>query len=113
MLRAVKLSHFPGVLRSEVCERFGITAAALRRARKELGAAGWLSREELLLGALCEAGTKAGGALGNLEGLAGYLDHVNHDGTTVAEVEAMLRGLAASGRIELDGDRWRLVGEFP
>jgi hypothetical protein len=114
-LRAVKMLLLPAVRRGEVCRRFGLTAAALRRARAELAPrlAGYPSREEILLGALTAAGEHAEGPVGDLAALAAYLDHVNHDGTSAAEVGAMLRALAAAGRIVLGDGRWRLVGEFP
>ena len=109
--RAVRLSLLPGMTLAQVCRRTGVSLSALRRARK----AGTirLTRDDLLLAALTENGERVDGPIGELAGLASWLDHVNQDGTTAAEVERDLARLAASGRIALEGGAFRLLAPWP
>lgn len=113
LLRAARLSHLPGVTLAETCARTGVSRGALRRARELHGLAAHPSREDLALSALTKAGAQAEGELGDLAGLASFLDHVNHDGTTEAEVRDLLRALEARGLLALEGPRWRLLAPWP
>ena len=105
--RAAKLSRVPGVTIAEACERFAVPAAAVRRARADPATAPTLA--ELALAALTTNGTVTSGAL-ELAGVAGWIDHLNHDGCTETEARALLESCA---ELAIEGDRWRLVGDWP
>ncbi len=105
-LRAAKLSHVPGVTIAEACQRFGVTKAAVARARKARESQP--SVAELALAALTSNGTRKSGAIADLDGVAGWIDHINHDGATAAEIRALLAPF-----VELDGARWRFTGTWP
>jgi len=83
--------------------------STLRRARKERR----LERDDLLLAALTKNGEQVEGEIGSLSAIAAWLDYVNHDGTTAAEVERDLDRLASAGRIVLHDGRFRLVVSWP
>lgn len=109
-MRAAKLSHVPGVTLAEACARFGVTRAAIARARKLPAARPSLG--ELALAALTTNGTVTTGNI-DLAGITGWIDHINHDGTTADDVRALLEPFVAAGSLVLEGERWRLVGEWP
>jgi hypothetical protein len=109
--RAVRLSMLPGMTQAKACRMTGLSLLALRRARKEQAIR--LTRDDLLLAALTANGERMEGAIGDLAALASWLDHVNHDGSTAAEVEGDLARLASEGRIVLDAGQFRLVGRWP
>lgn len=111
--RAVKLAQLPGVTRTQAAARFGISLGMLRRALKEHAATSRPTRAELALHALTRAGAETAGELRELDGIASYLDYVNKDGSTAADVRRLLAELVDAGRIEIAGERWRLTGEFP
>jgi len=113
LVRAARFARLPGVKRTEACKRFDLSIGMLRRALDELSAESIPSREDLLLSALSDAGRVRSGELRPLRGLASWLDYVNKDGSTEADVEALLDALVRAGRLEVDGTRWTLVGEFP
>lgn len=104
--RAAKLSHVPGVTIAEVCERFAVTKAAVARARKAPESKP--SVAELALAALTSNGTRDSGAIGELDGVASWLDYINHDGSTTADVRALLAPL-----VTFEGTRWRFSGTWP
>lgn len=110
---AVRFARLPGVTRAAACERFSITPAALRRALKEAGVDTAPTRADLLLHSLTRGGTCHEGEVGSLAVLASWLDYVDKDGSRPEDVAALLESIAASGRIVLEGGRWRLVGPFP
>ncbi len=105
-LRAAKLSHVPGVTIAETCERFDVTKAEVTRARK--APASKPSITELALAALTKNGTTKTGAIADLENVAAWIDHVNHDGCTVDEVRILLAAL-----VTFDEARWRFAGTWP
>lgn len=105
-MRAAKLSHVPGVTIAEACARFEVTRAEVARARKL--AESKPSLAELALAALTKHGTQTSGALADLEGVAAWIDYINHDACTVAEVRALLAGL-----VTFDATRWRFAGTWP
>jgi len=111
--RACKLAQLPSVTLSAAAERFGISVGMLRRALKEYGSESFWTRGDLVLHCLSRAGEQAEGELGDLSTLASYLDYVNKDGSTAEAVKELIDGLVADGRLEVEGQRWRLVGEFP
>lgn len=96
---------------AEAARRGGISIAALRRARRTLTVQ--LDRDDLLLAALTNNGTRTEGTIGDLASLAGWLDAVNHDGSDAATIARDLTRLARAGRITYDGDRFSLVGDWP
>jgi hypothetical protein len=106
-LRAAKLSHVPGMTIDEASERFRIGAAAIKRARKD--PASKPSLAELALAALTYNGTQREGAL-ELAPIASWIDYVNHDGCTEADVRALLDSCEL---LAIEGTRWRLLGEWP
>lgn len=111
--RAVRLSRIPGVTTAEAAKTIGVSEAAVKRARKTQVDA--TTRDDLLLAALTKNGTCTEGSVGDHAGLAGWLDYVNHDGTTAEEVARDLTRLAREGRITLedDGATFRLVAPWP
>jgi hypothetical protein len=109
--RAVRLSLIPGMTLAEVCRRTRVPLATLRRARQERSLR--LERDDLLLAALTKNGEQTAGDIGSLASIASWLDYVNHDGSSAAEVERDLARLAAAGRIVLHAGRFRLVGDWP
>lgn len=113
VVRAAKLSRVPGVTIAEVCERFGVPKSAVQRARRESPPGSELSLDELALAALSKNGARKKGSLANLRGIAGWLDYVNHDGCTAADVRALLDGFVQSGHLAIDGDRWTLREKWP
>ena len=111
--RACKLAELPGVTRDAAAARFGISVGMLRRALKEHGRGCRASRAELVLHCLSGAGERKKGELGDLSTLASYLDYVNKDGSTAADVQVLIDQLVAEGRLAVEGRRWTLLGEFP
>lgn len=111
VLRAAKLSRIPGVTIDEACKRFRVAKSAVQRARKTGGPATALSLAELALAALTKNGTHTSGTLDGLEHVAGWLDYVNHDGSTVEDVKRLLASLGDV--LTIDGDRWRLHAAWP
>lgn len=111
--RACKLAELPGVTRNAAAERFGISVGMLRRALKEYGRECRASRAELVLHCLSGAGERSTGELGDLSTLASYLDYVNKDGSTAADVQTLIDQLVAEGWLTVDGEHWRLVVDFP
>lgn len=105
-LRAAKLSHVPGVTIAEACVRFGVTKSAIARARKAPESQPSLA--ELALAALTSNGTRSEGAITELEGVAGWIDHLNRDGSTADDIRALLHGL-----VTFESDRWRFAGTWP
>jgi len=115
LLRAARLSGLPGITLATACERFGVKKSALQRARKQLGAA-WLypSREDLVLSMLTDRATVGEGPLpADLDGMASYIDHVEKDGCTAAEVRALIDDLARRQLLAVTGTRWRLLQPWP
>jgi len=110
-LRAAKLSRIPGVTIEEARKRFDVTAAAIKKARKDPRSQPTLA--ELALAALTRNGTTRSGTLDDLAGIAGWLDYVNHDGSTEADVRKLLAECANTGLISLEGSAWRLLVEWP
>lgn len=106
-MRAAKLSRVPGVTVAEAAARFGISAAAVSRARRNDATAPSLA--ELALAALTRNGTETTGAL-DLAAVAGWIDYVNHDGCTAAQARALLD---ACPQLAIAGDRWTLVTPWP
>jgi hypothetical protein len=109
--RAAKLSRIPGVTIAEARARFGVTRAAIQKARKDPATAPSLA--ELALAALTSNGTVTAGVLGDLHSIAGWIDYINHDACTVEEVRALLAACVASGVLELSGETWKLRGAWP
>lgn len=109
-LRAAKLSRVPGVTVAEAAGRFGISAAAVTRARKNAATAP--SLQELALAALTRNGTQAEGALDReaLVAIAGWIDYINHDGCTAEHARALI---GQCSELALAGDRWTLVAPWP
>ncbi|MDX2092689.1 MAG: hypothetical protein SFX73_32790 [Kofleriaceae bacterium] len=109
--RAARLSLIPGLSVDAIARDTGVSARAIRRARKEQA----LTRDDLVLAALTANGTRTEGALADatLAGMASWLDYVNHDGSTAASVRADLARLAATGHIVLEGAHFRLLAPWP
>src|SRR5512134_2325763 len=85
-VRAAKLSRVPGVTIAQACERLAVSRAAVERARRELPSETTPSLAELVLAALSSEGQQSEGALIDLEPIADWIDYINHDGCTVADV---------------------------
>ena len=103
----MKLSSYPDPMRNhdrKVTHWEAPRDAALRRARRTLTVQ--LGRDDLLLAALTNNGTRTEGTIGDLASLAGWLDAVNHDGSDAATIARDLTRLARAGRITYDGDRF-------
>jgi hypothetical protein len=111
VLRAAKLSRVPGVTIAEASKRFRVAASAVQRARKSAGAAASLSLAELAVAALTDNGLSTSGKLDGLDRIAGWLDYVNHDGSTADDVRRLLATLPEV--VVIEGERWRLVAPWP
>lgn len=109
--RAVRLSMLPGATLAEASRTTGVSLSMLRKARKERPAR--LTRDDLILGALTKNGTILEGEVGDPGHLAAWLDYVNHDGSTAAEVERDLARLVSEGRLVIEENRFRLAGPWP
>jgi hypothetical protein len=110
-LRAAKLSWVPGVTIRQVSKRFGMTPPQIRVARLDSRSA--LSLAELALAALTTNGTHHEGTLDDLRGIASFIDYVNHDAATVVDARRLLDECVAKGLLEIDGNAWRLLQEWP
>lgn len=113
LFRAARYAQFPDIRRKVACERFGISPGTLRRAIQELGLACRPRLRDYVLHALTRGGTIHEGQLPDLGSLANYLDYVNKDGSQADDVQRHLEQLVDDGLLELDGTRFRLVGQFP
>lgn len=115
VVRAARLSALPGITLAVACARFGVTKAALQRARKQLGAAELRpSREDLVLATLTDYATLTEGPLPrDLASLASYIDYVDKDGCTAADVRTTLAELARRNVLAVTGDRWKLLQPWP
>jgi hypothetical protein len=91
---------------AEACARFGASKAAVARARKHVTA---LSLAELAVAALTDRGTKLKGPAADFAGVARWLDYVNHDGSTVDDVKALL----VPDWIAVGPRGWRLLAPWP
>jgi hypothetical protein len=111
--RAVKYSYMPGVTSREVCARFGLSPRTLTRARKDAGAEGHLSVQELVLTAITKRGAVTEGTVGDLASIAAFVDWQNHDGCKPDDVAATLTELEQSGLVILSGSHFRLVDPWP
>ena len=80
---------------------------------KELALESIPSRYDLLLHAITNAGAERSGELPDLARVADYINYVNKDASTEADVRSMLEELDAAGTLALDGTRWRLLHDFP
>ena len=109
-LRAAKLSRVPGVTIALASERFCVGEAEIRRARKL--PASEPSLAELALAALTHNGCTTAGQL-ELASIASWIDYVNHDGCTEADARALLDACVAAGQLAIDGERWRLLVDWP
>ncbi len=107
VLRAAKLSRIPGVTIDEARARFGVTRAAIQKARKD--PASTPSLAELALAALTSNGTVTSGTL-DLASIAAWIDYVNHDACTIDEARRLL---AQCPQLELSDDAWRLRAAWP
>jgi transposase-like protein len=115
LLRAARLSGLPGVTLATACERFGVKKSTLQRARKQLGAT-WLrpSREDLVLAVLTDYATTTAAPLpADLEAMASYVDFVEKDGCTAAEVRVLLDDLIRRKVIAVTRTRWKLLQPWP
>ena len=112
-LRAAKLTRIPGVTLAEAAERFQVPIARVRAARRDCPEQTQLSLAELALAALTNNGLDPSFTLQNLERVAGWLDYVNHDGSTVEDVRRLLTELAERGLIRLAKDSGELVEAWP
>jgi hypothetical protein len=106
VLRAAKLSRVPGVTLDQACARYDVPRSAVQRARKGLA----LPLAELAVAAVTENGTRTRGTL-DLAATARWLDYVNHDGCTAAEVARLLATVPEL--LAIDGKRWRLRAPWP
>ncbi|MBI4952298.1 MAG: hypothetical protein HY908_09705 [Myxococcales bacterium] len=89
---------------------FQYAVQRLRRQSPELAA---LTIPDLVLAALTRAGREIEGTLGDLAGIAGWIDYVNHDGCDAAEVRRILDGLVKDGWLTVKGKRWKLRRPWP
>ena len=105
--RAAKLSRIPGVTIAEACARFGVTKAAVTRARRDPASQPTL--DELALAALTDNGSRNEGTL-DLAGIARWLDYVDHSSYSADEIRAML---ARCPQLAIHGDRWTLTSPWP
>ena len=106
--RAAKLSRIPGVTIDEARARFGVTRAAIQKARKDPASSPSLA--ELALAALTSNGTLTSGKLDDLRSIAGWLDYVNHDACTETDVRRLL---AECPQLEINDGSWRLRAAWP
>lgn len=115
VMRAAKLANLPGVTIAEACKRFGVAKAAVTRARREHAKTGALaiSVAEHMLAALTRNGAGKRGKLGDLGRIASWIDYINKDGCTVADVRAGLATFEVTGQLTIDGDRWTLHQAWP
>ncbi len=111
--RAARFAAFPGVRRHEACKRFRISAYALDKAFHELGASARPSARDLVLAGVTRYGEQREGEVPDLGTLASYIDYVEKNGATIAEVDGWLEDLVERGMLEIVGNRYRLVGQFP
>ena len=109
-LRAAKLSRVPGMTIDEASERFRVARAEIQRARKDPSTNPSLA--ELALAALTHNGNSRQGRL-DLAGIARWIDYVNHDGCTEADVRALLDTCVAAGQLAIDGSEWHLLVPWP
>ncbi|HXK19122.1 MAG TPA: hypothetical protein VNG33_15020 [Polyangiaceae bacterium] len=112
-LRAAKLTRIPGVTLAEAAKRFQVPVARVRAARRDCPEQTQVSLAELALAALTNNGLERSFTLQNLERVAGYLDYVNHDGSTAEDVRRLLAELAEQGWIALGDDSGELVKAWP
>lgn len=103
----------PGVTVAEACKRFAVSKAAVLRARRDLVPASALSLAELALAALSRNGARQSGTLGNLSGIAGWIDYLNHDACSAEDVRTLLDTLVESGVLSIRGKRWKLRQAWP
>ena len=112
-VRAARLSRIPGVTIAKACERFGVSRAAVERARRELVTETIPPVAELVLAALSLEGQRSEGTLTDVKEIARWIDHVHHDGCTDAEVHRILDALAADGVLSIQGGHWKLARPWP
>jgi hypothetical protein len=112
-IRAACLANLPGVRRPEACARFGLSIGMLRRAMKEFVLDAIPSRRSIVLHALTDAGKVQSGPLPDLARVANYLDFVNKDASTAAQVQALIDELVDEGVLAVEGGRFRLLRAFP
>ncbi len=110
-MRAAKLSWIPGVQIVDACKRFGVTKAAVSRARKIVETKPSLG--EIALAGLTTNGTNREGPVSQLEGVRTWLAYIDKCEYSVDEVRAMLAPFVDAGVLSLGADRWRLLRDWP
>jgi hypothetical protein len=103
----------PGVTLKEAAARFQVPLARVQNARRRQPEAARLSLEELALAALTNNGLEPEFSLMELARVAAWLDYVNHDGSTEADVRRLLDALAEQGLVELGERAGRLLRDWP
>ncbi len=109
VMRAAKVSLVPGMTITGACARFGVRPLAVREAHRQLR----MSVPELALAALTDSGLRTSGTLGDLGNIAAWLNYVDKDDSTAADVRGMLETFVAEGQLVLEGERWTLAKPWP
>ena len=107
LIRALKLQRVPSVRLTDIEARFGVGGRQLRAARGRLAEQARWTDEDLVLAALRE------GEWQTTDDLLEWVDWLDHRREDWAWLAGVLASRVAAGEIAVDGDRWRLVGEWP
>jgi len=105
--RAIRYARLPGVTVAAACRRFGTTRARFYAARRRTGAPP-LSVEDLVLASMLD-----GAVLRDLDGLAAFIDYVDHARPAAGELDELLARLVRDGKARVVDGGWALVGEWP
>ncbi len=96
----------PRVRSADVCARYGVTAAELRRARKEIPIA--LTAADTVLIALAQSDGRL-----DVPGLIATLDWLDRTTWSPDDLRAVLVGLEEAGVVQRNGDHWVLSPGWP
>jgi hypothetical protein len=110
LLRAVRWARLPGHGHTiaQALKRFAISAAAYRKAARELGSLAVLSSDEdFILAGLHPSGPTS------IESLIYYYAWINHAGIAPDQVLGILERLIAQGLVRHAGGRFELAREWP
>lgn len=105
--RALLFGRIPGITAAQVCARFQISMAALRRAKKTIGPSIRPSDGDLVCMALAASGALAAAQI--IE----YVDWLDHTRFSEGELAALLGQLEQAGLVRCADGRWGLTQPWP
>ena len=107
LVRALKFKQCPGVLLAAVEARFGVRGRVLRAEEPRLRAAARWTLDDLIQSGLRD------GLAHDVAGISRWVDYLDHAVRPDDVLRHALLLLEQRGAVAREGDRWRLIVEWP